>query len=123
MLMLYSYALIYGLCCDVLRCVRVVYCVVCCVALCLVPCAVCCVDDLLYGVLCCAAMCCVVLCAVFRSVASRYVALCDDVDCSVSLVHVVLCGSVMCYDCSVPSLLVFCVTLHCVAARHCCDIF
>ena len=42
---------------------------------------------------------CVVLCAVFRSVVSRYFVLCDDVDCSVSLVHVGLCGSVGCYDC------------------------
>ena len=59
MLMLYSYALIYGLCCDVLRCVRVVL--------------------------------CLVLCVVLRAVLR--VVLCDDVDCSVSLVYVVLQGS------------------------------
>ena len=67
MLMLYSYALIYGLCCDVLRCVRVALCLVLCVVLRVVLCVVCCV--------------------VLR------VVLCDDVDCSVSLVYVVLQGS------------------------------
>ena len=53
-LVLYSYALVYGRYCDVLRCVRVVYCVVCCVVLCPVLCVV--LRVVFCVVLCCAMM-------------------------------------------------------------------
>ena len=90
--------------CDALRCIRFVYCVV--SVLC---CALCCV-------LCCA-LCCV-LCCVLE--VARCAMMSNDVDCSVSLVYVVLQGSLLCVLTAVGwSIGVVCIALHLYAGLLC----